>query len=97
MTRYLRATNREVLLKDLLNNGLKLNPQPFQVVSNQSGAVAIYLGHVPLEPAEYDEDGEEVKPAVYSTDFHANVTGTNAVFTTEMSEVPTVPYNVFAE
>ena len=105
MTRYLKATKLDDLITDLSNHGLiftdadgeVVEPQPFQVVSNESGAVAIYLGHVPLEPAEYDEDGEEVKPAVYSTDFHANVTGTNAVFTTEMSEVPTVPYNIFAE
>jgi rRNA pseudouridine-1189 N-methylase Emg1 (Nep1/Mra1 family) len=105
MTRFLKATKLDDLVTDLSNHGLiftdsegePTEPQPFQVVSNENGAVAIYLGHVPLEPAEYDEEGEETKAAVYSPDFHANVSGTAAVFTTEMSEVPTVAYNVFAE
>ena len=105
MTRFLKATKLDDLVTDLSNHGLIFTdaegnvtePQPFQVVSNESGAVAIYLGHVPIEPAEYDEDGNETKSAVYSPDFHANVTGTAAVFTTEMSEAPSVPYNIFAE
>ena len=105
MTRYLKATQLDDLITDLSNQGLiftnaegeEAHPQPFQVVTNQSGAVAIYLGHVTLEQAEYDDEGEELKPAVFSPDFHANVTGTDAVFTTEMSEAPAVPFNIFAE
>lgn len=97
MTRYLRATTREVLLKDLFNNGLKLNPKPFQTTTNEKGAVVIYLGQIILEPAEVDEEGSVIKEATISEDYCANVTNTDAIFATEMSKKPSKPYNVFAE
>ena len=105
MTRYLKATKLDDLITDLSNHGLiftdsegeVVEPQPFQVVSNESGAVAIYLGQIVLEPAEVDEEGNVIKEATISEEYCANVTNTDAIFATEMSKKPSKPYNVFAE
>lgn len=98
MTRYLTSTTRTALLADLKANGFNwldddgndripehMEPCHF------NGDDCVYIGKI---PAEYDQEGNIVKPA--STKWHANVTRCEGmVFATEQEEEPETPFNKF--
>lgn len=98
MTRYLTHANKQTLLDDLARAGFHFDePQMFEQTTNAQGDSAIWLEHIPLTEAVFDEDGKVVTLAQMSELFHANVTRCEGLeFETEQ-EKPANPYNAFAE
>lgn len=102
MTRFLCSPTRTALLVDLASAGFEFKdengdtriPNAYEQTTNGTDA-CIYLGKIILTPSTHDGNGNVLTEAVYSTDFHANVTACEGItFDTEI-EPPTTPYNVF--
>lgn len=64
--------SQEALIQNLLSKGILTEVEGNQVYAQGTHAV-VYLGHIALQQAVLDEQGNEVSPAVISDKYHADI------------------------
>lgn len=68
----LAYTDKAEAIQDLKSKGILIEVEEQDVYSPQTHAV-VHLGNIPLEPAQYDEQGNETQPAIISGKYHVDV------------------------
>jgi hypothetical protein len=71
----LKYTNKETALTDLIAKGVYIQTEEGQAYGNGVQAV-VELGIIMLEPPTFDEEGNELTPAVYADGYHYDVMST---------------------
>lgn len=69
----LEYASKKALETALLNRGILVQNEEGEIVNAQGTHAVVYLGHIALQQAVLDEQGNEVSPAVISDKYHADV------------------------